>query len=239
MSSPIIGSLNEKSLHKQLKERYTTAGSLVEEKVAGYVIDVVNPDELIEIQTSNFSGMKKKLSSLLREHQVRLIYPVAAETMITVYNKDGSQRSRRRSPKRGSVEAAASELLYVSNLLLHPGLTVEVILVKQEEIRYDDGKGSWRRKGVSIEDRLLVDIVDSRKFSTSADYLSLLPPGLPPAFGNRELAELLPATGTGKKGKTRLAGQITWLLRKLELLEITGKDGNRMLFELNIQPSQS
>ena len=231
MSSPIIGGLNEKSLHRQLKEHYSTPESLVEEKVAGYVIDVVNPDELIEIQTSNFSGIKKKLAALLLEHRVRIIYPIAAETTISVYNRDNSLRSRRRSPKRENISSAASELLYIADLLPHPGLSVELPVIRQEEIRYDDGKGSWRRRGVSIEDRLLVEIIESRLFSDTRGYLELLPPDLPSPFGNRELAAAL--SGINKGGRTRLAGQITWLLRKLELITVTGKDGKRMLFEIS------
>ena len=233
MNSPVIGGLNEKSLHRQLKEQYCTGESLVEEKVSGYVVDVVNPDELVEIQTSNFSGMRKKLKALLPEHRIRVVYPVSAEKMITVYNKDGSQRSRRRSPKRESIISAAAELLYIAELLPEPNLTVEILLVRQEEIRYDDGKGSWRRRGVSIEDRLLAEIIDRSEFNSPADYLSLLPEELPSPFGNRELAEQLPKTGTGSRGRIKLAGQLTYFLRKLGLLEITGKEGNRLLFDIS------
>ncbi|MDC7227550.1 MAG: hypothetical protein PQJ61_12365 [Spirochaetales bacterium] len=230
MNKPIIGGLNEKSLHRQLKEYYCTEESLMEEKVEGFVIDVVNPDGLVEVQTSNFSGMKKKLKVLLPGHPVRLIHPVAAETMISVYNKDGSLKTRRRSPKRGTIRSAAAELLYIADLIPNPNLTVEIPLVRQEEIRCDDGKGSWRRKGVSIEDRLLVEVIESRCFQTAADYLSLLPDDLPDTFGNKDIADTL---GGGKAGRTRLAGQITWLLRRLELVQICGKEGNRLLFQLN------
>lgn len=230
MSRPVIGSLNEKSLHRQLKKKYSNKASLVEERVEGYIVDIVNPDELVEIQTSNFSGMKKKLTALLMNNRIKLVYPIAAETMISVYNKDGSLRSRRRSPKRGNISMAAAELLYIAELLPQPGLIIELPIVKQEEVRYDDGKGSWRRKGVSIEDRLLVEIIENRVFTDVKDYLALLPIGLPTPFGNREVSEAL--SGTNKRGRERLAGQITYLLRKLELITITGKEGNRLLFKL-------
>ena len=229
MSSTIIGGLNEKSLHRQLKEYYSDEESLVEEKVSGYIVDIVNPCELVEIQTSNFSGIKNKLTALLQEYRVRLVHPVAAETVISVYEKDGSLRSRRKSPKRESLSSAAAQLLYIADLLPNPALSVEITVIRQEEIRYDDGKGSWRRKGVSIEDRLLVEILESHRLAETSDYLRLLPQGLPSRFGNRELSEAL--SGTNKRGRTRLAGQITWLLRRLELIRIADKEGNRMLFE--------
>ncbi len=235
MSGPIIGGLNERSLHRQLKEHYSSEGSLVEEKVDGYVIDIVNPEGLIEIQTGNFSGMKKKLRSLLPDHSIRLVYPVAAETLISVYSEDGMLKSQRRSPKRGSVYSCASELLYIADLLSEPKLTVETVLIRQEEIRLDDGKGAWRRHGVSIEDRQLDEIIETITFNGLTDYLKLLPMELPPTFGNREVADKLPSTGTGAKGKLRLAGQITWLLRKTGLIEEAGMDGRRLLFELSVQ----
>ena len=225
----MIGGLNEKSLHRQLKEHYSNNTSMVEESVDGYVVDIVNPEGLIEIQTANFSGIKKKLTALLQEHKVKLVHPVAAETMISVYEKNGSLRSRRRSPKRGTLSMAASELLYIADLLTHPKLSVEIAIIRQEEIRYDDGRGSWRRKGVSIEDRLLVEVLETHQFLNNTDYLRLLPDDLPARFGNREISVKL--KGTNKRGKTRLAGQITWLLRRLDLIRIAEKEGNRLLFE--------
>jgi hypothetical protein len=229
MSSSIIGGLNEKSLHRQLKEHYRTEDSLVEEKVLSYVVDVVNPGELVEIQTGNFSGMRKKLSVLLSENKVKLVYPVASQTMISVYEKDGrTLRSRRKSPKKGSLYSSAAELLYIAELLPHPGLSVEVLIVKQEEIRLDDGNGSWRRKGISIDDRVLIEVEQSILFTKKTDYMTLLPAGLPSPFGNKEVAGAL--VGINAKARPKLAGQITYLLRKLELIEITSKEGNRLLF---------
>ncbi len=232
MSSSIIGGLNEKSLHRQLKERYSSVKSVTEQSVSGYVVDVVNPEELIEIQTGNFSGIRKKLKVLLQKHPVRLVYPLAAETIISVYNNDGSLRSRRRSPKRATTCTAASELLYIPDILDNINLTVEILLVKQEEIRCDNGKGSWRRGGISIEDRLLTEVIDCKQFYEKTDYLKLLPSGLSFPFGNREVAEKLPPLGTGRRGQMKLAGQITYLLRKLDLIENYGKDGNRLLFTI-------
>ena len=230
MSSRIIGGLNEKSLHRQLKERYLGSGGSAETTIDGYVIDVAKPDMLIEIQTGGFAGIRTKLSALLQNHPVRLVHPVAAETVISVYAEDGQLRSNRRSPKRGSIQTAAGELLYLSELIPHPNLEIEILLVRQEEVRRDDGRGSWRRRGISIEDRILNEVIDTRLFSQPADYLSMLPNGLPDIFSNGELADHLSTTGTGKKGKLRLAGQITYLLRKLNMLEISGRDGNKLLF---------
>jgi hypothetical protein len=59
-----------------------------------------------------------------------------------------------------------------------PSLTLQVVFTREEQIRRDDGKGSWRRKGVSIVDRRLLEVVDSRAFCGAQDYAALLPEGL-------------------------------------------------------------
>ena len=230
-SAPIIGRLNEKTLHRQLKERYRTKNSLVEEAVSGYVVDVVRPTELVEIQTRGFAGMKKKLAALLEEHTVRLVHPVAKETLITIYNRTGTSiKSSRRSPKRGNLPFAAAELLYLAELLPHPRLTVELLLIRQEEFRRDDGRGSWRRRGISITDRRLLGVEEKYVFQNPEEYLILLPEDLPTPFGHREIADRF--RGTNLRGRLRLASQLTYLLRKLGLLKIVGKEGNRHLFEV-------
>lgn len=239
MTGSVIGALNETGLHRSLKQLYLTPEAIEETEVEKYIIDVVRPDLLIEIQTGGFSGIRTKLSKLIATRRLRLVHPVAAETFISVYTESGSLRSRRRSPKRGSLPTAAAQLLYLTELLPHPNLSIELLLVRQEEIRIDDGKGSWRRKGVSIGDRRLVEIIDRALFDETADYLRLLPPGLPPLFGNREIAKNLPSTGTGARGKLKLAGQLSYLLRKLGLIEVAGKDGKRLLFRLSCLPEHN
>jgi hypothetical protein len=66
MTDPIIGTLAEKSLHAKLKWLFANDGDLFEQAVDGYVIDVVKADRLVEIQTGNFGGMKKKLGHCCR-----------------------------------------------------------------------------------------------------------------------------------------------------------------------------
>ena len=58
----MIGTRNEGSLHASLKEYYARPGDMVEASVDGYVIDVVQEDRLVEIQTANFGALKGKLT---------------------------------------------------------------------------------------------------------------------------------------------------------------------------------
>jgi hypothetical protein len=47
-----IGTLQEGALHAQLKEWYRRLGDRLEERVAGYVVDLVRGQVLVEIQTA-------------------------------------------------------------------------------------------------------------------------------------------------------------------------------------------
>jgi hypothetical protein len=141
-----IGSLNEKPLHASLKEWYARPGDRLEVTVDGFVIDIVQDDLLLEIQTSNFASIKSKLIDLVRAHRVRLIYPIAQEKWIVKLAKDNRGReTRRKSPKRGRVEDLFWEMVSFPQLLANPHFSLEVLLIREEEVRRYEGKRKWRR----------------------------------------------------------------------------------------------
>ncbi len=91
---------------------------------------------MIEIQTGNFAALKRKLPSLLENHRVRLIYPIAQAKWITRVKADGkTQVSRRKSPRRGALEDVFVELVSLPELMAHPNFTLEVVLIHEEEWR--------------------------------------------------------------------------------------------------------
>ena len=77
-----VGLLNEKPLHASLKLWYAQPGDKCEVKVDGFVIDIIQKNLLVEIQTGNFASIKAKLNKLLGTHRLRLIYPIALEKWI-------------------------------------------------------------------------------------------------------------------------------------------------------------
>src|SRR5215208_405092 len=173
-----IGLLNEKPLHASLKQWYARPGDQFEVPVDGFVIDIVRDELLIEIQTGNFSSIKSKLTRLSHSHHVRLIYPIVQEKWIVRLAANGRGRSiRRKSPKRGRLEDLFWELVSIPQLLSNPNFSLEVLMIRQEEVRQYDVKRKWRRRGWSIEGRKLLEVLDRRSFNHSADWLRLLPEG--------------------------------------------------------------
>jgi len=214
----------ESSLHSALKKWYFLEGDKLEAKVNGFVVDIVRGDLLIEIQTANFSAIKAKLLSLLNEHRVRLVYPIPKEKWIVHKSAaTGKIFGRRRSPKRGRLSDLFSELIRIPSLFFNGNLSVEVLMVEVEEIWRDDGRGSWRRKGASVEDRELIRVLERRIFEHKADFLEVLPKDLPDPFSNRDLAESLGISVDQSR-------KMTYSLRKLGTIAQVGKSRNQMLF---------
>lgn len=222
----IIGTLGEKSLHAALKQWYARPGDVLETRVDSYVVDIVRDDLLIEIQTRNFAAIKSKLADLLDRYSVRLVHPIAQERWIVRLDVDGETRlSRRKSPRRGRVYHLFDELVRIPHLITHPNFTLDVLLTQEEEIRLNDGQGSWRRKGWSIHDRQLLAVVEQIPLVHVADFQALLPADLPQPFTNKTLAAAL-------KLRSRLAQRMTYCLRQMDVLEVVGKQGNALLYAL-------
>jgi hypothetical protein len=219
-----IGTLSEKSLHASLKEWVAQPGDTFEVKVDGFFIDVVRGQTLIEIQTRHLYAMRRKLTKLLANgHEIRLLHPIARDKWIVRETAVGEPISRRKSPKRGQTLDIFKELVRLTGLIPHPNLTIEVLLIQEEEILRDDGNGSWRRKHWSSYDRLLLGVVEQRSFATPADYLAVIPTGLKLPFTNKDLAKALAC-------RPDQATKITYTLRQMDLLTVTGKEGRSNLY---------
>jgi hypothetical protein len=215
----------ENSLHEGVKRWYAESGDLIEETVDGYIIDVVRGEQLIEIQTSNFSTIKKKLAKLINNHRVRLVHPVSQRKWILRLDSKGETMSRRKSPRIGRVEDIFLELVYMPNLMQDPNFSLEVLLVHSEEVLIDDGRGSWRRRGWSIHDRRLLEVVESHIFSEPRDFLRLLPESLQPVFTTRQLSEALGL-------RRNIAQKMVYTLRHIGAIRAMGKKCRAPVYSL-------
>lgn len=217
-----IGLLNEKPLHASLKQWYAQPGDQFEVPVGGFVIDIVRDDLLLEIQTGSFASIKSKLTKLVESHQIRLIYPIAQEKWIVRLAKDGRAPTRRKSPKRGRVEDVFWDMVSIPKLISNRNLSLEVLLIREEQARRYEGSRRWRRRGWVIAERRLLDVIDRRLFDEPADWLALLPERFEP-FTARDLAE---AIGI----RLKLAQKMAYSLREANLVALVGKRGRANLY---------
>jgi hypothetical protein len=219
-----INTYNEKSLHASLKQWYAQPGDRLEVRMDGYIIDLVRGDLLVEIQTGSFSPLKRKLARLAEQHPVRLVFPIAQEKWIVRLPQDEhAQPLRRKSPKRGRVEQVFQQLVYLPTLLEHDNFSLEVLLIREEEVRRHEENKAWRRRGWVTHERRLLEVVNRQVFESPQDLAGLLPAALESPFTVRQLAEQ--------------SGQPEWLTRKMiyclckmNLLTQCGKRGRARLY---------
>lgn len=222
MKSPIIGTLSEKGLHADLKDFLVQPGDKIESPVDGFVADIFRDGLIIEIQTQNFGAMRKKLTHLLGYYPVHLVHPIAVERMIIWQDSEGKQLKRKKSPKKGRPIDIFKELVYIRDLVMHPNLTFEILMTREEVIRRQDPKRR-RWKGWYVYDRGLVEVVERIELGSFRDFKNLLPEDLPIPFTNKELAENLRCT-------PRHAGTITYTLRRMGVIREVGKRGKAILY---------
>jgi hypothetical protein len=223
---PHIGTLREKPLHASLKQWCAEEGDRFEVRVDRYVVDVVRAGLLIEIQTGGFSSIRKKLRRLLElGHRVRVLFPTPAEKTIVRVGPEGEILGRRRSPRHGTVLDVFAELVSIPDLLADPGFEVTVVVTTEDEYRRHDPGRAWRRRGWVVLERRLTGVVAVRHLAGPSALADLLPDGLPDPFTTADVARL---AGCPR----RLAQQMTYCLRRLDVVTAAGKRGNAIEYRV-------
>jgi hypothetical protein len=216
----------ETTLHRQLKALYAGPGALVEQRIAGYRIDAVAGERLIEIQHGSLAAIRGKIARLLEQHDVLVVKPlVVRKQLVRLSKRGGKEVARRLSPKQGSLLDVFHELIYFTRVFPHPRLTLQTPLVEIEERRYP-GHGRrrrWRRNDYVTEDQRLLAVTGVHQFQFAADLLSLLPAKLPDPFHSGHVAD-------GLDIHRWVAQRIVYCLRKTGAAETCGKAGNAVLY---------
>ena len=157
---------------------------------------------------------------------MRLVYPIAEVKWIVHISKRGEFVRKRKSPKKGKTIDLFVEMVHLAELVNCKNFSFEVLLIEEEELRCDDGKGNWRRRGVSIKDRKLLQVFDSVVFEDRTDFLKILPDNMGTKFTNQGLAKTMGIS-------IRLAQKITYCLRKMNALTIEEKKRRKLFFSVN------
>jgi hypothetical protein len=218
--------MTEYSLHSEIKDWYSVSGDQLEARVDGFIIDILRDNLLIEIQTRNFSVIKKKLVRLLLNNEIRLVYPIAKLKWIVHVSKLGEFVRKRKSPKKGKITDLFFELVHMAHLIRDKNFSIEILLIEEEELRCNDGKGSWKRRGVSVKDRKLLNVFNRIVFENSRDFLRFLPNDMVEPFTNKLLATKLGIS-------IKLAQKITYCLRKMDAISVVGKKRKELLFKVS------
>ena len=219
-----IGILNEGHLHASLKEHYVRPGDQIEVAVDGYVVDILRAGLIIEVQTANFSAIAKKIRDLVSRHRVRLVYPIPRDRWILkMAQQPGDGVTRRRSPKHLDAIDVFAELVSFPELIAHPNFELDVVLIEEETVWRFDSPKRWRRRGWVTVERRMLTIYDTIALRNGADYMAMIPTGIPQEFLTADLATAL--------GRPRhLAQKVAYCLRNGGFIEKVGSRGNAIVY---------
>jgi hypothetical protein len=221
-----IGTERESGLHRALKFRYAGIGGETETPVGGYVADGIRGDgEIIEVQTGSFGPLKEKVPELCLRGRVKIIHPIIVNKYIDVFDEAGKKQYRRKSPRRGGEWDLFKALLYAPALPLVPGLSIELALVDVLEKRVQDGRGSWRRRGLSIAGRELAAWHGAVSLDSPDDYRRFIPFAKNERFTSRDLAEKAHI-------QPPLARKTLYVLTKMGITKQIGKQGNAWIYKI-------
>ena len=220
-----IGTLGEKTLHAVIKHYFESDKSKHEIWVDGFVIDIVNDTGLIEIQTRSFNSLRNKLTMLLEEHPILLVYPLPRTKWLYWIDKQtGEITKKRKSPKVGRVYDAIPELYKIRLLLNHPNLRLCIILVDLEEYRYLDGWSNDKKKGSTRYNRIPIDIVEEIYINNIYDFQTLIPEPMGEQFTSKDYK-------AAAKINMRTAQTALNILNYVNAVERVGKQGNLYVYE--------
>jgi hypothetical protein len=223
--APSIGTERESSLHRELKYRYSGKDGETEITAGDFVCDArTGNGELVEVQTGNFGPLKEKIKILSQKNKIRIIHPIIIKKHIELYDTRGTLVYRRKSPRKGSMWDLFKALLYAPGLAGAKNIVIELACVDVLEKRIDDGKGSWRRKGVSIEDKSLLHWHESIVLQKLKDYCRFIPFEKDETFTVRDFKEKT-------KIDIYLARKCLYTLDKMGLVKRIGKQGRSIVYK--------
>ena len=178
-----------------------------------------------DAQRRNFLRLPAAEVLLEAGHRVRIVHPIAVDRWIVQVDDVGALLARRRSPRHGAPVDLATELVSFPELLGRPGLEIEVLLTREDELRRHVPGMCWRRRGWTVVERRLVEVVERVRFTSGDDLRGLLPASLPERFTSADLA-----TGVGRS--EAVARQLAYCLRKVGVVEAVGKRGNAVEYRV-------
>lgn len=221
-----IGVQKEKTLHAVLKNYYEPDRAFQEVPVGPFIADILRGGAVTEIQTANMIHMRDKLSFMLKEHDVCIVYPIPHKKWVVWLDPEsGLPVKKNKSPYTGTFYQAFRELFWIDMYLGNPRLTIDLLLIDLEEYRFLDGWGTGGKRGSHRFDQLPLSIEGRLVLKSPSDYNYFLPDTLPSPFTSKDLA-----AAAGVKRQSVVYSSILKILTDIGTVSRVGKKGNAYLY---------
>ena len=214
-----IGTYQEKTVHKVVKDYYCDNPLYQEVPIFGCVADIAKEKTIIEIQTKAFSKLKVKLDRYPDDYNVIIVYPIPHTKIINwIDPKTKEVVDTRKSPKKGNVFSAFKELYTIRNYLPKKNLTIKILLFDCIEYKKLNKKGT-KHRGTEREDIIPTGLVDEIEIK---DYKMFLHDDL----------DMFSALEYAKKAGCPLdiARRVINILIILNLVCLDHKDGKKYIY---------
>ncbi|MGN0667347.1 MAG: hypothetical protein ACI4KF_12585 [Huintestinicola sp.] len=227
-----IGTESEGTVHAVLKNYFEPSIDSQEQKLGGYIADIIGENGIIEIQTCAFGNLKEKLRAFLPLAHVTVVYPVyVKKTIVTLEVETGEIKSRRKSPLKGSPYEIFGEIFPIAEFLTDPNLSLVIMLLEAEEYRIPPesiGRKKRRRNRLSVCERIPTELVGEVRIDNASDWEKLIPCLWEESFTTRSLA----AAAGISEDTARLA--LSALYRG-KVVDRIGKDGRMYAYKAAIK----
>lgn len=231
-----IGLLAEKRLHSVLKRWVTDDFSRHEVRVRSEtggkrfaVADVcLENGEVAEIQTGALYPLCRKMDFYMNDtnRRVTLIHPVLTEKHVTrISPEGGTVGTRRRSPKRETVLAAAGQLKPFAKYFETGRFEVWFVSLAAEEFRLSRVSSRGKGRGSRRFELIPTELFGVTVLKSLRDLLPLLPEDLPARFTAKEFAARV------RPIDSFALYDLLFVLEEGGLLQKCGKEGRSAVYE--------
>lgn len=217
-----IGTYQEKTLHKVIKNYYEAKEEYQEVKINGYVADIFKDNKIIEIQTRSFNKLRDKLEVFLKDYKVNIIYPIAYKKYISWLDLEtGEEKDFRKSPKTGSIYDCIFELYKIKKYLNHPNLKITLLFIDLKEQRLLNGWNQTKKKGAERFNQIPLELIDEIEIN---NYNIFIP------FKNQEFTSI--DYQKAIKRNLHCAQVSLTILNYLDVIEVVRKEKRRNVYRL-------
>lgn len=233
----MINTYNESTLHEKLKNKYAElSNGKTEVELNGFFCDVVSGKEIYEIQTANLSSLASKISRLISDYSVTVVFPIAESTTIQWQTEAFEFISERKSPKKENEYRLFKEITKLLPFIDNPNF--KIILLKAEiletriktdkPVQLKNNSRHWKKNWYK-KDKDLLKINSELVFDSRSSYINLVRAITADRdFSLKQLQQ--------NKACCKYAGLIIWTMKKFGEIEETARKGNEKFYRFVKQP---